>query len=1069
MKLAKRLLIGLLVLVVLLVGFLLAAPILFKDQIVANVKSAVNNNLNAKVDFADANVSFLRSFPDISLAVDDYSVVGIDTFAGLPLVTGRQASVDLGFWSVVAGDGNYNIEAVTLDAPSINLLVLTPELANYLIVPETEEAGGAAGATSEEGADPLITLDHFAVNDGSLVYDDRTTTTYLKLSGLEAIGDGDFTASVFDLNTVAKANAFTLAQGGVTYLNEVTLDADAIVNIDADAMRYTFKDNRVTLNALALEFGGSIDLQDNDDIDFNLTYQAPANDFKQLWSIIPAAYTEGYERVQTGGTFTLQGTVNGTYNGDKEVYPAFTVNSNISGGSVQYPGRPVGITGIDAALAVNSPSSDLDQLVVDVPRFDFTLGGDPFAGRFRLSSPLSDPSVDARLKGTLDLEKWSSAIPLEGVSELAGRIVADITMDNVRQSAIDAGRYAEVNLAGDLLVSNLVYTAEGTPSVRIAQAKADFTPQYVDLQQFTATLGRSDISASAKVNNILAYFSPEQTMRGSVTMRSNYFDADEWMTEEDSERVSSPAELNATATPAPAPEAETEVFDRFDFDVDAEIQELAYGTYRPKDLRVVGNIKPNRLEIANAAATLEQSNFTMSGVVNNLFDYTFDDGVLTGDLSVRSGYFDVADFMEDEGVTTTNDAPATPPAADATAETAPIPVPRNINLKVDMVADRVQYTDITMNDVQGTMLVRDGAIVIEDGNANLLGGAMDFTGSYDTAEGQEPGFHFSYDMKNMDFSQVFGALNTFAILAPVGKFISGNFSSQLVMEGKLGADLFPQLSSIDAKGLLRTAEARIASFKPLQVIGNALNVNELKNSTTLKDIIAAFQINDGKVTVEPFDFRLAGIPMQLGGTHGLDTDMDYRIRAAVPRSLIQGNIVTGTALSALDKLAGQAGKLGLNITPGDTLNLNVKLTGSLADPRAGFDLLGTEGGGGDGSLAGSVKDAVKDRVQEELETRKEQVRDELATRVDSAKALAGARAQVVEDSLRSAAAQQAERLEQEAANKLRGALGLGRDSTATAGADSLALPGAAQDAVDDVKKELEKFNPFKRKKNGGGE
>ena len=51
--------------------------------------------------------------------------------------------------------------------------------------------------------------------------------------------------------------------------------------------------------------------------------------------------------------------------------------------------------------------------------------------------------------------------------------------------------------------------------------------------------------------------------------------------------------------------------------------------------------------------------------------------------------------------------------------------------------------------------------------------------------------------------------------SPVGKFISGNFSSELVMEGRLGADLMPQLGSIDAKGLLRTAQARIASFKPL--------------------------------------------------------------------------------------------------------------------------------------------------------------------------------------------------------------------------------------------------------------
>ncbi len=1056
MKVVKRILIGFLALVVLLFVFLLVAPALFKDEIIARTKTGINSAVNAKVDFADANVSFLRSFPDVTLTVDDYQVIGVDTFAGLPLVTGKQARVDLGFWSVVAGGGNYEIDAVTLDAPAINLLVLSGELANYLIVPET--AGADAGAEPSPESNVLIALDHFEINDGSLVYDDRTTETYVKLTGLDATGDGDFTASVFDVDTHAEAAAFTFGQGGLTYLNEVELVADAVVNIDADNLRYTFKDNQFLLNALALEFGGSIDLEENDDILLDLTYGAPANDFRQLWSILPAAYTEGFERVQTGGTFTLAGVVKGTYNGERELYPAFTVKSDVTNGSVQYPGRPVGITGIDAALDVNSPAADLNQIVVALPRFNFNLGGDPFSGRFRLATPLSDPNVDARLQGTLDLAKWASAIPLEGVSELAGRIVADITMENVRQSALDAGKYADVNLAGDLLVSNLVYTAAGTPSVRIAQASADFTPQNVDLRQFTATLGRSDISATAQISNILAYFSADQTMRGSLTMRSNFFDADEWMTEEVASGPASPAELNASPTPADG--LEEAIFDRFDFDVDAEIQQLAYGDYRPSDLKVVGNIRPNRLDIQSAAATLEQSTFNASGTINNLFDYSFADGILTGNLSVRSGYFNVSDFMA-EGEA----APAPAGTSTAPAETAPIPVPRNINLTVNLAADRVQYTDLTMNQVNGVLRIRDGAVVIEDGNANLLGGAMGFTGAYDTAEGDAPGFRFSYDLRNLDFGQAFSSLNTFALLAPVGKFISGTFSSQLVLDGKLGQDLFPDLKSINAKGLLRTAEANIAAFKPLQVIGNALNVNELKNNATLRNIIAPFQVENGNVTVDPFDFRLAGIGMQMAGTSGLNTDMNFTLRAAIPRQMIEGNIVTGTALSALDKLAGQAGKLGLNLTPGDTLNLNILLTGSIANPRTSFDLLGTRDGAG-GSLAGSVTDAVKDRVQQELDTRKEEVQLKLRGQVDSVKAVAGNTARAVEDSLRSAAAQQANRLERDAANQLKGALGLGRDTLA---GDSTALPGATRDAVKDVKKELEKFNPFKRNKSGGGE
>ncbi|THH41533.1 AsmA-like C-terminal region-containing protein [Neolewinella litorea] len=1044
MTLAKRLLIGLSLVLVLVVGALLLAPIIFKDKIVANVKSALNESLEAEVDFADAEVSFLRSFPDIALTVDRYSVVGIDTFAGLPLIRGEQARIDLGFWSVLAGNGNYNIDAVVLDRPDVNLLVLSPELANYLIVPETDESD--VSTDSQENS-AQITLDYFEINGGKLIYDDRTTETYVKLAGLDATGQGDFTASVFDVVTNARADAFTLVQGGLTYLDEVNMTAEGTVNVNADELRYTFTDADVTLNELALVVDGSIDLEENDDIQFDLAYEAPANDFRQLWSLIPSAYTEGFERVQTGGTFTLNGTVSGIYNGETETYPAFTVNSEVNDGSVQYPGRPVGITGIDAALSVESPASDLDRLVVNLPRFNFTLGGDPFRGSFRLATPLSDPAVDARLDGTLDLGKWASAIPLEGVSELAGRIVADITADGVRQSALEAGRYADVNLSGNVLVSNLVYAAEGTPPVRIAQARADFSPQFVELQQFTANLGRSDLSATGRIDNILAYFSPEQTMRGSLTLRSNFFDADEWAPAEADTTLSTPAELNAGQAAA-----DTEVFDRFDFDIDAEVEELTYGEYRPTGLRVVGNVKPNRLVINSAAATLDESSFTGMGTVSNLFDYTFGDGILTGQLNLRSGFFNVNDFMAEESPSSAS----SPSNATAAESSAVIPVPRNINLAVDVQADRVQYTDITMNNVAGQLVVRDGAILFQDGRANLLGGAMGFNGAYDTAEGDEPVFRFSYDMDNLDFSQAFSALNTFSILAPVGKFISGNFSSEMVMEGRLGPDLLPQLNSIDAKGLLRTAEARIASFKPLQVIGSALNVKELRGNAMLRDIIAAFAVNDGTVTVDPFDFKLAGITMTMGGTHGLNTDMDYRIRAAVPRAMIEGNLVAGAALGALDKLAGQAGKLGLNLTPGDTLNLNITLTGSMSDPRAGVDLLGKSGSGGNTSVAGTVTDAVRDRLTEEV-----------TSRTDSLRGIAENRANTFRDSLAAQANNQARQLEEQAANRLKDALGVKRDSAGTA-ADSLKLPNVGRDAVEDVKKELEKFNPFKRKKSGGG-
>ncbi len=257
-------------------------------------------------------------------------------------------------------------------------------------------------------------------------------------------------------------------------------------------------------------------------------------------------------------------------------------------------------------------------------------------------------------------------------------------------------------------------------------------------------------------------------------------------------------------------------------------------------------------------------------------------------------------------------------------------------------------------------------------------------------------------------------------------------------------------------------------------MGQALNIDELKNSTVIKNLMTVFKIEEGKIEIEPFTLKLAGMPLQVSGRHGLEMDMDYQIQAAIPREWIKGNIVTGTALSALDQLAGQAGKLGLNITPGDTLNVAINLGGSISEPTTSFKLLGTNGGEPQ-SVQDAVVGAVKDRVQEEVDTRREEatervneevdkVKEDAQRRIDSLRTIATNRSREIQDSIRRAAATQAERLRQEAADRLK----LQLDS---ARLDSIrrALPPGVNEAADKIKEELERFNPFKKKpKSGGG-
>ena len=68
--------ISLLIIVLLLV----AAPFMFQNKIKEMVKTFINDNVNAKVDFKDVNLSFLSSFPKANLTLDNLTITNFAPF-----------------------------------------------------------------------------------------------------------------------------------------------------------------------------------------------------------------------------------------------------------------------------------------------------------------------------------------------------------------------------------------------------------------------------------------------------------------------------------------------------------------------------------------------------------------------------------------------------------------------------------------------------------------------------------------------------------------------------------------------------------------------------------------------------------------------------------------------------------------------------------------------------------------------------------------------------------------------------------------------------------------------------
>src|SRR5688500_5918449 len=120
---------------VLLPALLVLLPLLFRDRIAERVKVEANRTLEARVDWRDAGLDFVRDFPDLTLTRDALTVVGVSPFEGDALASIRRFGVALDVLSamrnVLGGGGPIVVRSIQVDQPRLSLVKLKDGAANW--------------------------------------------------------------------------------------------------------------------------------------------------------------------------------------------------------------------------------------------------------------------------------------------------------------------------------------------------------------------------------------------------------------------------------------------------------------------------------------------------------------------------------------------------------------------------------------------------------------------------------------------------------------------------------------------------------------------------------------------------------------------------------------------------------------------------------------------------------------------------------------------------------------------------------------------------------------------------
>ena len=120
------------IVIVLLVAALFAIPYFFKDQIKAKIAQTINENVDAKVSFADADLSLFKSFPNANVKLAKFIIINKAPFEGDTLVSLGELNLEMSIKELFKGkDESMNIKGVSSKNGYVNIIFNKDGIGNF--------------------------------------------------------------------------------------------------------------------------------------------------------------------------------------------------------------------------------------------------------------------------------------------------------------------------------------------------------------------------------------------------------------------------------------------------------------------------------------------------------------------------------------------------------------------------------------------------------------------------------------------------------------------------------------------------------------------------------------------------------------------------------------------------------------------------------------------------------------------------------------------------------------------------------------------------------------------------
>ncbi len=341
-------------------------------------------------------------------------------------------------------------------------------------------------------------------------------------------------------------------------------------------------------------------------------------------------------------------------------------------------------------------------------------------------------------------------------------------------------------------------------------------------------------------------------------------------------------------------------------------------------------LTPAALKLSQLDVKMGSSDLSLAGDLKNYLGYLLKDQTIKGNLKISSSNIDLVELMpEEEETLDAADIDNTGKEAPAEGSMAAIKIPSRIDFDTQVDIKKVSYGTIVLENVAGNIGIKNEKAYLKGVRTDVAKGRATLQGLYDTAGDKDAQMDMEFDLKDMDIASIVAMFESVKKIAPVAGDLTGKVNGHIDLSTPIDGNMEPVYAAMNSKGTLSTTDLKMTNSKMLKNVGKALGIKALESDPQVKDLDLSYTIKDGRLTVAPTTFDVAGIKAELSGDMTMgDFQMNMVTDMTIPRNMLSDDVN-----KTIDAALGALSSVGVKTSMEENIEIAGVVTGSASSPK----------------------------------------------------------------------------------------------------------------------------------------